>query len=136
MAHDINSVFLFIHPPLCIMGYFFLAGAFALNVRYGNKDAEGWKKARVALMVAWILEILGIITGAVWAQLAWGSYWSWDPKETAALVLFICMSGYGLAVFKWPDRRKLQIALGVVALLSIIATLSMNWLITGLHSYV
>jgi len=136
MAHDINSVMLFIHPPLAIMGYFFLAGAFALNVRYGSKDADGWRRAKTALVVAWVLELLGIVTGAIWAQMAWGSYWSWDPKETASLALFICMSLYGLAVFRWQERRRLQIALGVISLLSIVITLSMNWVITGLHSYV
>ena len=136
MTHDINSVMLFIHPPLAIMGYFFLAAAFAFNLRYSNKDLGGWTRTRTMLIVAWVLELLGIVTGAIWAQIAWGSYWSWDPKETVSLVLFICMSAYGFVVFRWPEKKAVQIVLGVLALVSILVTLSVNWLITGLHSYV
>lgn len=43
---------------------------------------------RACLVGFWLLT-LGIITGAVWANSAWGSYWSWDPKETWSLITWL-----------------------------------------------
>ena len=41
---------------------------------------------------AWLLTFLGLLTGMIWAQIAWGNYWSWDPKETMTLLLFLAVS--------------------------------------------
>jgi ABC-type transport system involved in cytochrome c biogenesis permease subunit len=46
------------------------------------------KTTRSFGFAAWIFALLSLVTGIVWAQIAWESYWSWDPKETLTLLLF------------------------------------------------
>jgi len=137
MTHDINSYFLLIHPPLCIVSYGLTVVAVAMNCAYKpDSDKKWFVKIKVLLSTAWALLLLGIITGAIWAQIAWGAYWSWDPKETASLVLFIFLSIYSFIVYLKPRWKWVQVVLGVTTLLSIVITISLNWIMTGLHSYV
>ena len=79
---------------------------------------------------------LGILAGAVWANEAWGSYWSWDPKETWSLITWLVFTAYLHArlVKNW---RGLETALiGTVGFISIwISYLGVNFLASGLHSY-
>lgn len=89
-----------------------------------------------AVAVALPLLTLGIITGAAWAHEAWGAYWQWDPKETAALASWIVYAAYmhlhtrnawrGLRCSWWS-------ALGF--LLILFTYLGVNIWISGLHSY-
>jgi cytochrome c-type biogenesis protein CcsB len=77
-----------------------------------------------------------IIAGALWAEVSWGSYWSWDPKETVALVTWIIYAGYlhARATAGWRGRPAAWIS--VVGLASIIFNLFfVNMVISGLHSY-
>lgn len=79
---------------------------------------------------------LGIITGALWAQPAWGSYWSWDPKETWALITWLVYAAYLHVRIvqgrrgKWANRL---LTVGFVCVL--IAFLGVNFLPDGLHKY-
>jgi len=79
---------------------------------------------------------LGILAGAVWANEAWGSYWSWDPKETWSLITWLVFTAYLHArlVKNW---RGLETAIiGTVGFISIwISYLGVNFLASGLHSY-
>ncbi|MEM8602419.1 MAG: c-type cytochrome biogenesis protein CcsB [Cyanobacteria bacterium P01_H01_bin.121] len=79
---------------------------------------------------------IGIISGAVWANEAWGSYWSWDPKETWALITWLVFAAYLHARITrgWQGRRPALLAtagLGVVW----VCYLGVNLLGKGLHSY-
>lgn len=78
----------------------------------------------------------GIITGAIWAESAWGRYWGWDPKETWSFVTWMTFAGYlhARATSGWTGRRAAVIALvGFVSLL--ITYYAVNLWIVGLHSY-
>lgn len=78
----------------------------------------------------------GIITGAIWAESAWGRYWGWDPKETWSFVTWVIFAGYlhARATVGWTGRRAAAIALvGFVSLL--ITYYAVNLWIVGLHSY-
>ena len=79
---------------------------------------------------------IGIISGGVWANEAWGSYWSWDPKETWALITWIVFATYLHArITKGWEGRKTAI-LGSVGFFVIwICYLGVNFLGKGLHSY-
>lgn len=78
----------------------------------------------------------GIITGAIWANSAWGTYWSWDPKETWSLITWFI---YALAMHArytrgWDGTRMSWMAL--IGLVSVIVTYyGVNFLLSGLHSY-
>ncbi len=79
---------------------------------------------------------VGIISGGVWANEAWGSYWSWDPKETWALITWLVFAAYLHARITrdWQGRRPAILAsvgFGVVW----VCYLGVNFLGKGLHSY-
>jgi cytochrome c-type biogenesis protein CcsB len=78
----------------------------------------------------------GIITGAIWAESAWGRYWGWDPKETWSFITWVIFAGYlhARATSGWKGRRAAVIAL--VGFLSLLITYyAVNLWIVGLHSY-
>jgi cytochrome c-type biogenesis protein CcsB len=79
---------------------------------------------------------LGIITGAMWAKEAWGAYWQWDPKETAALISWIIYAGY-MHLHTRPEWRGSRTAwVSVIGFISIVfCYLGVNIWISGLHSY-
>ena len=79
---------------------------------------------------------IGIIAGAVWANEAWGSYWSWDPKETWALITWLVFAAYLHARITrgWQGRRPaILAATGFVVVW--VCYLGVNLLGKGLHSY-
>nr|YP_010485079.1 cytochrome c biogenesis protein [Hypnea cervicornis]UVW80773.1 cytochrome c biogenesis protein [Hypnea cervicornis] len=79
---------------------------------------------------------IGIIAGAVWANEAWGSYWSWDPKETWALITWIIFATYLHARLSksWEGEKPAILAsLGFIVVW--ICYLGVNFLGKGLHSY-
>ncbi len=79
---------------------------------------------------------LGIITGAVWAEYAWGRYWNWDPKETWSLItwfLYAALLHQRLTV-GWRGRKAAIMA--IVGFLAVLFTfLGVNLLLPGLHTY-
>ena len=79
---------------------------------------------------------MGIIAGAVWANEAWGSYWSWDPKETWALITWLVFASYLHARItkSWQGEKPAMIAsVGFVVVW--ICYLGVNFLGKGLHTY-
>ncbi len=83
-----------------------------------------------------IFTLGGLIFGAIWANQAWGVYWSWDPKETWSLITWFIYAFYLHARFLrgWKGRKIAMVAvLGFVAV--IFTYLGVNLLLSGLHSY-
>ena len=79
---------------------------------------------------------IGIIAGGVWANEAWGSYWSWDPKETWALITWLIFATYLHArITKGWEGRKTAILGGLGFFVIWICYLGVNFLGKGLHSY-
>lgn len=79
---------------------------------------------------------LGIIAGSVWANEAWGSYWSWDPKETWALITWLVFASYlhSRIVKSWQGEKPAMIAaLGFILIW--VCYLGVNFLGKGLHTY-
>lgn len=78
----------------------------------------------------------GIITGAVWANSAWGTYWSWDPKETWSLITWF-LYAFGLHARYTMGWNGTRIAwLAIIGLAAVIFTYyGVNFLLSGLHSY-
>jgi cytochrome c-type biogenesis protein CcsB len=88
------------------------------------------------IAIGWPLLTGGIITGAVWANSAWGSYWGWDPKETWSLITWFIYAIYLHAryVRGWKGTQMAVIA--ALGFLSVIFTyLGVNLALSGLHSY-
>lgn len=79
---------------------------------------------------------IGIIAGAVWANEAWGSYWSWDPKETWALITWLVFAAYLHArITKGWQGRKPAILAAIGFFVVWVCYLGVNLLGKGLHSY-
>lgn len=79
---------------------------------------------------------IGIIAGAVWANEAWGSYWSWDPKETWALITWLVFAAYlhSRLIKSWQGEKPAILAsIGFIVVW--ICYLGVNFLGKGLHSY-
>lgn len=80
---------------------------------------------------------IGIFIGAVWANVSWGNYWSWDPKETWALITLMVyaapMHGTSLPMFRQPRTYHIYILLAFLSVL--ITYFGVNFLLGGMHSY-
>jgi ABC-type transport system involved in cytochrome c biogenesis permease subunit len=121
---------LYIHPPLSIIGYIFIfLFAFAL-FRSENFERKIVKYLGVS---AWVFTFLGLVTGMLWAQIAWGTYWSWDPKETLTLALFLAVTASQVAYFEKRPRLTKWLALSSAAITILTALIS--FIIAGLHSF-
>ncbi len=150
----LKSLWLPVHAFISLLGHAFMALAFASAVMYLLQEREIKKKKLGAIFKRlpsldtldainyWSLKIgfpfmtLGIITGSLWAEKAWGAYWSWDPKETWSLItwfLYAALLHERLAV-GWRGRRAA--ILSVVGFMALIFTfLGVNFLLGGEHSY-
>ena len=88
------------------------------------------------ITVGFLMLTVGIVSGAVWANEAWGSYWSWDPKETWALICWLVYAAYLHTRLSrgWQGRRPALVAvLGLVVIA--VCYIGVNLLGIGLHSY-
>ena len=89
-----------------------------------------------SILVGFVLLTLGLITGAVWANEAWGTWWSWDPKETWAFISWLFYAAYlHMRISKgWQGRRPALLATTGFFIV-LICYLGVNFLGIGLHSY-
>lgn len=88
------------------------------------------------ILMGFPLLMIGIITGAMWANGAWGTYWSWDPKETWSLITWFVYAAYLHArlTHDWTGSRAAGLA--VLGFASMVVTyIGVNYLSSGLHSY-
>ena len=129
-SHEVDSVMLYIHPPLAILGYVFVFLFLLFLLRVNNCEK---KTVRLLGLTGWLFAFSGLTTGMVWAQIAWGSYWSLDPKETLTLVFFLAVSVSQVACFEQKIRlAKWSAVLSCV--LSVLTAFS-SFIIAGLHSF-
>ena len=78
----------------------------------------------------------GLLMGAIWANSAWGKYWTWDPKETWSLITWFVYALYLHARFVGGWRGKRVAILAIVGFISVIFTyLGVNLVLSGLHAY-
>ena len=152
----LQSNWLLYHVITCFLGYAAFAVACGISIMYlikakseesGGGSAGGlmsmFPPIRVlddlnyrAIMIGFPLLTLGIITGAAWANYAWGTYWSWDPKETWSLIVWFVYAAFLHARFTrgWVGKRAAWLSIiGFAA--TIFCYLGVNLFLSGLHSY-
>ncbi|RNC72757.1 MAG: c-type cytochrome biogenesis protein CcsB [Desulfuromonadales bacterium] len=153
----LQSNWLLYHVITCFLGYAAFAVACGLSIMYlikaGKEDASGMAQAGgvismfpsikilddlnyKAIMIGFPLLTLGIITGAAWANYAWGTYWSWDPKETWSLIVWFVYAAFLHARFTrgWVGKKAAVLSIvGFAA--TIFCYLGVNLVLSGLHSY-
>jgi len=133
----LQSYWLFFHVAVCFFAYASFAVSFGVSLSYlFKKEAYLDEIAYKSIAIGFVLLTLGIITGAVWAHYAWGRYWSWDPKETWALITWLIYALYlHLRAIGWRDKKSAYLA--IIGFLAVIFTyLGVNFLLSGLHSYI
>ncbi len=137
-----------IHVSIMLLSYAVLAVAFAAAIMHILQGNEGRRHAWIpssgrcdeltyqSVLVGFPLLAVGIALGAWWANDAWGRYWGWDPKETAALVTGLIFAVYlhtrGMRQLR-GTRGSWIVVCGFVAVL--FTYLGVNLWISGLHSY-
>ncbi|GAH46416.1 unnamed protein product [marine sediment metagenome] len=138
----LQSHWLVIHVVLSFIGESFFAIGFVSAICYLIFKDEDMKKnvdriTYTSIAIGYPIFIAGaLIFGAIWAKKAWGSYWSWDPKETWALITGITYTVYLHMRFIKKMRGKASAILSIVGFVFTIFTfLGVNYLLPGLHSY-
>lgn len=149
----LRSKWLIIHVLTAVCAYGAFAMSFALSLMYLLKDwlinrNSSGKIARILPKLELLDELsykvifLGmpaltimLVTGAVWAEYSWGRYWSWDPKETWALITWFIYSAYlHIRLRGWKGKKAA--VLSIIGFLAVIFTfLGVSYLLPGIHSY-
>ncbi len=131
-----------IHVTTIIIAYALLActavnAVVALCTKDEKRRAQQALLGRLLLYPATLLLAGGIFIGAVWANLSWGRYWGWDPKEVWALVtLLVCSMGFHSHSLRFISKPVAFHIFCIVAFLAVLFTFfGVNWLLGGLHSY-
>jgi cytochrome c-type biogenesis protein CcsB len=152
----LKSNWLIAHVVTCFVGYAAFAVSFGVSVLYlfkakaenkqGKKgdslldylpssellDEIGYK----TIAIGFPLLTIGIITGAFWANVAWGTYWSWDPKETWSLIVWLIYAAYLHARITRGWRGKKAALLSILGFAAtLFCYLGVNLILSGLHSY-
>jgi len=154
----LQSNWLTYHVITCFLGYAAFAVACGVSIMYLVKVGKEEKRPEdspaggilslfpstkilddinyKAIMIGFPLLSLGIITGAAWANYAWGTYWSWDPKETWSLIVWFIYAAFLHARFTrgWVGRKAAVLSIAGFAA-TLFCYLGVNLVLSGLHSY-
>jgi cytochrome c-type biogenesis protein CcsB len=147
----LKSNWLIAHVITCFIGYGAFAVAFGVSIMYllkGKKDAgpssllDHFPDISVLdelthqlIMFGFLFLSVGIITGAVWANSAWGRYWGWDPKETWSLITWFVYATLLHARLMRGWRGNRIAVLSIIGFAAVLFTYFGVNLLPGLHSY-
>ena len=147
----LKSNWLIAHVMTCFLGYAAFAIAFGISLMYllahGDKKQKGYLLSHFPkpafldnlthqmVTFGFLFLSIGIITGAVWANSAWGSYWSWDPKETWSLITWFIYATllHARLIRGWHGKRIAYVS--IIGFMAVLFTYFGVNLLPGLHSY-
>lgn len=154
----LKSNWLSVHVATAILSYGAFALSFGLAVMYLIKErykAGTTESIKIKILIShfpamelldelsyqfitfgFFLLSLVIVSGAIWAEQAWGSYWSWDPKETWSLITWLIYAAclHARHTYGWRGHRSSVLA--VIGFAAVLFTFfGVNYLLPGLHSY-
>ena len=146
----LRSYWLYVHVLTAFLGYAGFTVSFGSSVAYLIKTSKRFNRLKRFLPSEEVLDEItyksiaisfpiwtaSIILGAAWANEAWGSYWSWDPKETWSLIVWFFFGAYLHArqIMGWRGKRTAYLSIiGFIAVL--ICFFAINLYFPGLHSY-
>jgi cytochrome c-type biogenesis protein CcsB len=148
----LKSNWLIAHVVTCFLGYAAFGVAFALSLMYLLKNLDESESNTLfsrlipsrsvldelsyqMVIIGFLMLTIGILTGAVWAHTAWGTYWSWDPKETWSLITWLVYAAllHSRMVRGWRGKRLAFFS--IIGFCCVLFTyFGVNYL-PGLHSY-
>lgn len=113
-----------------------LQGLIAHHRKQEEKEQQLAALSQFLLYPAVALIAIGIFIGAIWANVSWGRYWSWDSKETWALITMLIYSAPLHADIKWLRKAQHMHIYMLLAFLSVLMTyFGVNYFLSGMHSY-
>ncbi len=87
--------FSYTHVPAALVCYLAFFISLVASIMYLKKRERRYDMAaEVLVIIGLVYGIVALISGAIWANAAWGLYWNWDPKQTTTLILWIAYAGY------------------------------------------
>ena len=147
----LKSNWLIAHVVACFIGYGAFAVAFGVSIMFlmKRKNSDGQSSVldhlpdvsvmdeltHQLIMFGFLFLSVGIITGAVWANSAWGRYWGWDPKETWSLITWFVYATLLHARLMRGWRGKRIAVLSIIGFAAVLFTYFGVNLLPGLHSY-
>ena len=151
----LQSNWLIAHVLTCFLGYAAFAVSCSLSIMYLIKKPRAGKKTGSQgitsyfpgigvlddlvyqmILVGFLLLTVGIATGSIWAHSAWGTYWSWDPKETWSLITWLLYAAllHARMIKGWHGTRIAW--LSIIGFACVLFTyFGVNFILSGLHSY-
>ncbi|HID98560.1 MAG TPA: c-type cytochrome biogenesis protein CcsB [Thermodesulfobacteriaceae bacterium] len=150
----LKSAWLPFHAAICLLSYAVFVLAFCAAVMYLMQEREIKMKRlggifkrlpslqsidamnKRCLTVGFTLLTIGIVTGSIWAEQAWGEYWSWDPKETWSLITWFLYAAllHQRITIGWRGRKVAIMT--IVAFATLVFTfLGVSLILPGAHSY-
>ena len=143
----LQSNWLTFHVMTCFLGYggfavsCLVAVGFLVASRKSSSISEEVRETLDLVMTrtisfGFLFLTLGILTGAVWANSAWGTYWSWDPKETWSLITWCVYAVFLHCRFMRGWRGVRAAWISIIGFISVLFTyFGVNFVLSGLHSY-
>lgn len=140
-----NATLLTVHVAVAVVAYGTFAAGFGAALLYlvQTRGRIAWLPAQDlldevgyrAVIIGFPMMALVIILGAVWADIAWGTYWSWDPKETASLVTWLIYGAYlhARTIRGWRGSRSASLL--ILGFGATVFTFFSNLFLSGLHAY-
>ncbi len=128
---------MFIHVPaawLSLMFFFIMGTSSIIGIVF--KSPTAFTIARSLSPIGLLMSILVIITGSIWGNLTWGTYWVWDARLTSMLILAFIYLGHNLLLFSFEHFQKADFAASILAIIGLInlpiVKFSVDWW-TTLH---
>jgi ABC-type transport system involved in cytochrome c biogenesis permease subunit len=138
----LRSGWLALHVAFSFVGEAFFVVSFVAAIgflmsRDEARKAEYDRVAYISISIGYPVFTAGaLVFGAIWAERAWGAWWSWDPKETWALVTWLVYTFYlHLRVIRKRDDRLPSLVAAIGFLCTVFTFFGVNFLLSGLHSY-
>lgn len=134
----LNSRLLPLHVSTIMMAYTLLLLTFIISlvgITVSKQRQKMYHLSQVMLFPALLLLCYGIFIGAIWANVSWGNYWSWDPKETWALITLMIYAAPAHRSFSNLSPKKYHFYMTVAFFTILMTYLGVNYFLGGMHSY-
>ena len=134
----LNSRLLPLHVSTIMMAYTLLLLTFIVSlvgVAMPKQRQKMYHFSQFLLFPALMLLCYGIFIGAIWANVSWGTYWSWDPKETWALITLMIYAAPAHRTFSNLSTMKYHIYMALAFFTILMTYLGVNYFLGGMHSY-
>jgi len=140
-----QSALLSVHVASAVVAYGVFTIGFGAAILYlvQNSRNSNWLPDKEvfdiisyrSVVIGFPFQTATIVLGAIWADIAWGRYWSWDPKETASLVTWLIYAAYMHARLMRGWKGKKTAILLIAGFAAILLTFFGNYIFSGLHAY-